>query len=84
MINCVYIEERNPVLILTGLPSCAGKQGAVSVSRQLLLGVLVKFPDPPWSAPTRRLDASVAFSLVMIMILIWMGTGHKRGITYGS
>ena len=35
-IMCLQFEERNSVLILTALPSCAaGKQGAVSVSRRL-------------------------------------------------
>ena len=33
---CLQFEERNSVLILTALPSCAaGKQDAVSVSRRL-------------------------------------------------
>ena len=36
MVMCLYFEERNSVLILTALPSCAaGKQGAVSVRRRL-------------------------------------------------
>ena len=59
MKNCVQSKGRNPVLILTGLPSCAGKQGAVSVSRQL---------------PPTDLMPQNAFPLVMIMIPIWIGT----------